>query len=45
MVEGKLNYKEILDYNFITDSLKEGRLKNVEKYSLFVNVKQMWGKE
>jgi hypothetical protein len=28
MVDGKLNYKEILDYSFITDSLKEGRLKN-----------------
>jgi hypothetical protein len=28
MIDGKLNYKEMLDYNFITDSLKEGRLKN-----------------
>ena len=28
IVDGKLNYKEMLDYNFITDSLKEGRLKN-----------------
>ena len=38
IVEGKLNYKEILDYNFITDSLKDGKMKNFEKYSLFINI-------
>lgn len=32
----------MLDYHFITDSLKEGILKDFEKYSLYVNVKDIW---
>lgn len=44
-INGKVHFKEMLDYNFITDCLKEGRLKNFEKYSLYVNVQEMWSQE
>jgi hypothetical protein len=42
IIDGKIHFKEMLDYNFITDSLKEGKLKNFEKYSLYVNVQELW---
>ena len=41
-VDGKLVYKEMLDFNFISDCLKDGKLKNFEKYSLYVNVQDLW---
>lgn len=37
-IGGKLKYKEIIDYHFITDSLRAGRVQNFEKFSLFINV-------
>jgi hypothetical protein len=40
-IQGKVSYKEIIDYHFINESLKAGRLQNVEKYSLFVNVEEL----
>jgi hypothetical protein len=37
-IEVKLPYREIVDYHFITNSLKGKYLQNAEKYSLHINV-------
>jgi hypothetical protein len=44
-VQGKINYKEMLNYHFITDCLQEGTLKDFEKYSLYVNIQDLWSAE
>lgn len=35
----------MLDYRFITDCLKEGKLQDFERYSLYVNVRDIWSAE
>lgn len=40
-IDGKLNYKEIIDYHFVTNTLKSGYLQNYEKYSLYINVDEL----
>lgn len=40
-IDGKLNYKEIIDYHFVTNTLKSGYLQNYEKYSLFINIEEL----
>lgn len=40
-IDGKLNYKEIIDYHFVTNTLKNNYLQNYEKYSLYINVEEL----
>lgn len=40
-IDGKLNYKEIIDYHFVTITLKNNYLQNYEKYSLYINVEEL----
>jgi hypothetical protein len=40
-IKGKLTYKEIIDYHFITDSLKAGRIQNFETFSLYINIEEL----
>lgn len=40
-IDGKIAYKEILDYHCICDSLKDGNLKDFEKYSLYINIGEL----
>lgn len=40
-IKGKLSYREIIDYHFVTDSLKADKLQNFERYSLFINIEEL----
>ena len=44
-IDGKINFKEMLDYHFVEDCLKEGRLKDFEPYSLYVNIPELWSSD
>lgn len=40
-IKEKITYKEIIDYHFVTDSLKAGRIQNFETFSLYINIEEL----
>jgi hypothetical protein len=40
-IQGKLSFKEVISYRFVTDSLKAKRALDFEKYSLYINVEEL----
>jgi hypothetical protein len=40
-IKGKLAYKEIIDYHFVTESVKVGRVQNFERFSLYINIEEL----